>query len=124
MTVETGTTRATPSELEAKLTIGRIERVIVLFPPGCLGHVKVALVHNEHQFLPEDPDGYITGDDYPFDMPMNYAITELPARIQVHGWSDAVTYDHAITVGIYLNEGSELSLADAILDLFATGGKA
>ena len=84
--------------------------------------IKATLVHNEHQFLPQDPDGYIVGDDFPFDMPMNHVLTELPARIQVVAWSDALEYDHTITVGIYLNEGTGMSVTDAIKHLFAGGG--
>ena len=113
ITVTKSTTKATAVEQVIKLSLGVIERAIIFFPPGCLGYVKVTLVHYEHQFLPEDPEAYITGDDYVFDLPMNKEIKDHPS-VKVVAWNTATTYDHTITVGVFLREaplGSRISQA-------------
>lgn len=113
ITVTKNTTRNSPVEQEVKLSLGTIERVIIFFPPGCLGYVKATLVHYEHQFLPEDPESYIAGDDYVFDLPMNKEIKDHPS-IKVVAWNTATVYDHEITVGVFLREkalGSRISQA-------------
>ena len=113
ITVTPGTTKTSPVEKEMKLSLGIIERVIIFFPPGCLGYVKATLVHYEHQFLPEDPEAYIAGDDYVFDLPMNKEIKDHPS-VKVVAWNTAITYDHTITVGVFLREkalGARISQA-------------
>ena len=113
ITVTKNTTKNSPVEQEVKLSLGTIERVIIYFVPGCQGYVKVTLVHYEHQFLPEDPESYITGDDYVFDLPMNKEIKDHPS-IKVVTWNTATKYDHDIIVGVFLREaplGSRISQA-------------
>ncbi len=113
ITVTKNTTRNTAVEQEMKLSLGVIERVFIFFPPGPMGYVKVTLVHYEHQFLPEDPEAYITGDDYVFDLPMNKEIKDHPS-VKVVAWNTATTYDHEITVGVFLREkalGARISQA-------------
>jgi len=103
ITVTKGTTRATAVEREISVTLGTIEEVKILFAPGALGYVKVVLLHYEHQFLPEDPEAYISGDDYVFVFPCNKEIKDYP-KIKVRAWNTATVYDHDIFVGIFLKE--------------------
>lgn len=123
ITVTKGTTKASPVEEVAKLTPGTIERVIVFFPPGCLGYVKVALYEAEHQFMPEDIEGHITGDDYVFDMVHNKELKAPPAYITIKAWNTATTYDHTITVGIFLRETARGRISRAVQGLFGMAGE-
>ncbi len=118
ITVTKGTSRANPVETVAKLTPGTIERIIVFFPPGCLGYVKVTLDKDEHQFMPEDVEGHITGDDYVFDMVHNYPLEAPPAHITVRAWNTAATYDHTITVGIFVRESLGSKISQAVKSVF------
>jgi len=104
LTVTKSTTRDSPVELEVNLGLGTIEEVKILFPPGCLGYVKCVLLIHEHQFLPEHPAGYISGDDYVFVFPMSKEITDKAQKVKVKAWNTAEVYDHAIMIGIFLRE--------------------
>lgn len=116
--VTKGTTRENPVTEVAKLTSGMIERCTIYFRPGAGGFVKVVLLHNERQFLPDDPNDAISGDDYVFDLPMNHELPEQPARIQVVAWNTATLYDHTILVGLFVNERPQMTRSEALLKLF------
>ena len=103
ITVTKNTTRDNPAEQEIKLSLGMIERTLLQFPPGCMGFVKVVLVHYEHQFLPEDPEAYFSADDYIFDLPMNKELKDHPS-IKAVAWNEDPKEDHEITVAIFLRE--------------------
>lgn len=118
ITVTKGTSRDNPVETLVKLTPGTIERMFVFFPPGCLGYVKVALYEGGHQFMPEDVEGHITGDDYVFDMVHNKELKAPPAHITVRAWNTATTYDHTITVGIFVREGLVTRVSQAVKSVF------
>ena len=123
ITVDKNTTRSTPVEQEMKLSLGTIERVFIFFPPGCLGYVKATLVHYEHQFLPEDPESYIAGDDYVFDLPMNKEIKDHPS-VKVVAWNEATYYDHTITVGVFLREASlPTSVTKTVVTVYSVSGQ-
>jgi len=106
LTVTKSTTKDSPVTLEADLGLGTIEEVTILFPPGCLGYVKCVLLDYEHQFLPEHPAGYISGDDYVFVLPMSKEITDKAQKVTVVAWNTGTTYDHTIMIGIFLREKS------------------
>jgi len=116
--VTKNTSRSSPVETETEVPLGTIERVIIFFPPGCLGYVKTTLWIYEHQFLPENPAGYITGDDYVFDMPMDKEIRDRAEKVKVVAWNTATTYDHTITVGIFLREKKPGGITQAVKSVF------
>ena len=118
ITITKNTTRYSPVEEEAELALGTIERVLIFFPPGCLGYVKATLWVQEHQFLPENPEGYITGDDYVYDMPMDKEIRDKAEVVKVIAWNTAVTYDHTITVGIFVRESLGSRISQAVKSVF------
>ena len=118
ITVTKGTSRASPVQEMAKVPVGTIERVIIFFPPGCLGYVKVTLWVLEHQFLPDEPQGFVTGDDYVFDIPMDKEITAKAEVVKVVAWNTAVTYDHTITVGIFVRESRGSRISQAVKSVF------
>jgi len=122
LTVIKGTVRSTAVELDANLTLGTLERAIVLFPPGCLGFVHVTFWRFEHQFLPEAAKGSILGDDYVFDVPCDYEISEIPPVITVRAWNTANTYDHTITIGLFVRKEGVDRIKNALRALFVGGG--
>lgn len=122
ITVTKGTSRDDPVEVEASLIPGVIRRVRIQFPPGCTGFVKATLWRHEHQFLPEAAEGYITGDDYTYDEPVDYEIKETPAVVRVVCWNTASKYDHTVTVGIYVRPTGMAGLGDLLRELFLGGG--
>lgn len=116
--VTKGTSKASPVELLHNVPLGMVEGVRIQFPPGCLGLVKVTLWRHEQQILPLDRVGYITGDDYTFDGPLDFEITAAPGVLRWVTWNEATLYNHTITVGIFVRAGKRSSLRDAIRELF------
>lgn len=123
LTVTKSTTKDSPVTLEANLAIGMIEEVKIFFPPGCLGYVKCVLLDYEHQFLPEHPGGYISGDDYVFVFPMNKEITDKAQKVKVVAWNTATTYDHDIMIGIFLRETVRGRITRAVQGLLGMAGE-
>lgn len=107
LTVTKGTTQTSPVTLEAEVTLGMVEEVKVYFPPGCLGYVKATLFFFEDQVLPRHPQGYISGDDYLFVLPMDYEIKSRPAIMRWECWNTAATYNHTIYLEIFVREPAE-----------------
>ena len=118
LTVTKGTTQASPVTLEAEVTVGTVEEVKVYFPPGCLGYVKATLFHFEDQILPRHPQGYISGDDYCFVLPMDYEIKSKPVVMWWKCWNTAAVYDHSIYLEIFVRESLGSRISQAVKSVF------
>ena len=109
--------------LEAEVTVGTVEEVKVYFPPGCLGYVKATLFHFEDQILPRHPQGYISGDDYCFVLPMDYEIKSRPVVMWWKCWNTAAIYDHSIYLEIFVRESLITRVSQAVKSLFGMAGQ-
>ena len=108
ITVPHATLKLAPVTLELKLTAGTIQSVYVQFPPGCAGLVHCALLHQEHQLYPLNPDGDLAADgaiipieDESFDLGEPYALKFV-------GWSDDDTFAHVLRVRVSVIRPGEL----------------
>ena len=122
ITVTAGTSQSSPETLRVKLSLGIIERGVVFFPPGCHGYVHIAFFHREHQFLPNHPRETIAGDDYVFDMALDYELSEKPANIEIVTWNEDTTNPHTIQVQVFVRTTGVDRIRDAITALFLGGG--
>jgi len=118
LTVEPGTTREAPNSITVTLPTSTIRRVIIYFRAGCLWLVEVAVYHNEFQIIPIDPESSISGDDWPFDCPLEYPLEDGANVITVAGWSAAVTYPHDIDVYLYLDLAKEVDVQAMLRSMF------
>jgi len=96
ITLSAGATEATLTKTQFTVNQGVIYRVWLTFPAGCAGLVKVRVLHEGHPFLPVEQDAYIRGDDYVFEYPVFYEITDEPQLITVEAWNEDDTNDHTI----------------------------
>jgi hypothetical protein len=118
LTVNPGTTREAPDTITVTLPTSTIRRVVVYFRAGCLWLVEVAVYHNEFQIIPIDPESSISGDDWPFDCPLEYPLEDGANRITVAGWSAATIYSHDIDVYLYLDVAKEVDMQALLRSLF------
>ena len=93
-----GKTEATSSKSYFKVSKGVISNVWVTFPTGCAGLVKLRIYHQGHPFLPVNADNYLRGNNYTFQFPVMFEITEEPMLLTVEGWNEDESHDHTIDV--------------------------
>lgn len=98
ITYTAGGTASSPSRTQLKVNQGVIARVWVHFPPGCAGLTRLRIYHEGHPFLPVEKDAYISGDNYVFDLPMFYEITDEPQQITIEGWNEDEVYSHTVDI--------------------------
>ncbi len=98
ITVLTTHTQAAPSKSYFKVNKGVISNIWITFPSGCAGLVKLRIYHEGHPFLPVNADNYIRGDNYTFQFPVMFEITEEPMILTVEAWNEDEVYDHTIDV--------------------------
>lgn len=98
ITLSSGATEATATKKYFKVNKGVISNIWITFPAGCAGWVKLRIYHEGHPFVPVNRDNYIRGNDYTFQFPIMFEITEEPMRLTVEAWNEDATYDHTIDV--------------------------
>lgn len=98
ITVSASTTEANATPTYIKTTKGVISRIWVTFPAGCAGLVKMRILHGGHPFIPVNADNYLRGDNYTFELPVMYEITDHPTILTILVWNDDATYSHTIDV--------------------------
>ena len=93
-----GKTEATSTKTYFKVNKGVISNMWITFPAGCAGLVKMRIFYEGHPFVPVNQDNYIRGDNYTFQIPVMFEITEEPMRLTVEAWNEDEKYDHTIDV--------------------------
>ena len=96
------TKEATPEPLVMQLTHGIIHRVEISFPSGCNGQVKVVIRRALHQVFPTNPDGQLKANGFTISGPVWYELEEAPYQLEAYGWSPDTSYDHTITIRLYI----------------------
>jgi len=118
--IPAATPKATPVTQRLKLTHGRIIKWWVGFPPGCVGLVHVVVYHYEHQILPAHEDEDLYWNNYVFEVPDYYDLTEEPYEIEVRAWNNDDIYQHTITVGVEVEEIEEETTESLLRRLLKT----
>lgn len=92
------TAKTSPVTRDCAVAPGRLERVMVVFPPGCakLAHLKI--MHWSQQLYPSNEDGDLAGDAEVLDFPEDLDLTERPYMMRLVGWNEDDTYGHTLVV--------------------------
>ncbi len=98
ITLSADKTEAEATRTYFKVNKGVISNMWITFPAGCAGLVKMRIYHEGHPFLPVNKDNYIRGDNYTFQFPVMFEITEEPMRLTVEAWNEDEKHDHTIDV--------------------------
>ena len=119
-----GKTEATATKKYFKVNKGVISNMWITFPAGCAGLVKMRIYHEGHPFVPVNADNYIRGDNYTFQFPVMFEITEEPMRLTVEAWNEDATYSHTIDVlflilpkGVVLPTGATEGILESLKSL-------
>lgn len=87
---------------EIKLTKGIINRVNLVFPPGCAGLLHVAINHGLHQVWPTNPRGNYATDGETIDFEEFYELKYDPFVLTVYTRNEDDAYEHEVIVRIGL----------------------
>jgi len=100
ITVTAGTAEASPKTQILKLSKGVITRIVVKFPPGCHGLVKVRILRSEFQLVPLSRGEWVTGDGEAVVTEGYYELEETPAELKFVGCAPTTLYNHVVTVRV------------------------
>lgn len=98
ITISAGTTAILSSKTIFKVSKGVITNIWINFPNGCNNLVFLRLYHEGHPFLPVNQDNYIRGNNYTYQFPVMYEITDEPMIITAELWSPDTSHDHTIDI--------------------------
>ena len=85
-----------------KLTHGIIHLVSINFPSGCSGLVNITISNGLNQVLPVNPDGTLKGDNCIIHGDVFIPLLHQPYELLITGWNTGTTYDHTITIRLWL----------------------
>lgn len=121
LTIPANTPRTAPTEGSLTLNAGRLVRILVAFPPGCVNLARVAIHLMGAQIEPWNPVGYLGWDDYVYDIECNHEIPEGGTKVVVKGWNLDDTYQHTVHFGFEVVQEPEVtteSLLQRLLKAF------
>lgn len=98
LTIPANTLATAPVEVTALLSPGRIVRVDVQFPDGCVDLVGVRILRSTHQVWPGNPDGDIRANGVVVTWPEDYDLADAPYELTLRGYSPGTVYQHKVRV--------------------------
>jgi len=102
LTVPKNTPKSSPKKKSFKLIYGIIHQLEVMFPTGCAGLVHCTIHEELHQVFPTNPDGNFKGDGTLIKGKVFHELALEPYELQLLAWNEDNTYDHTITVRLWL----------------------
>ena len=112
--IDPNTSETSPATRRIQLTKGVITHWWVGFPDGCADYVHATVYEFEHQILPRGEDEDLFWNNYVFEIPEHYELTEEPYEIEVRAWSEDDSYDQYVVVGVALEPLEEVTLKDLL----------
>lgn len=98
LVIPANTTKTSPITEKLKIIRGTAQRVFVAIPSGSSGLAHLAIDFQGSQIWPFNPDGDFSGDDMVFDFPEEFSFDSDPLILELRGWNDDDSYQHAITL--------------------------
>lgn len=116
LTVEPLIPITTPSSETLKVTKGKVNKITVLFPPGCCTLVGVWFEYHTVQILPWARNKQLFGAGNMLEFSLSIPIDTEPYEVIVYGYSEDDTFDHTvyITVNVIDEEASPVASFGAI----------
>ena len=114
ITVLTTNTSDNPVLDTLALVPGRIQRVMIGFPPGCSGLIHVQVLRHTRQIVPWTLGESIAWDAYLFSLEYNLPLDEVPYEVEIIAWSEDDTYDHEIMIGVEMDTDEARWLYEAL----------
>ena len=101
-------TEASPKVTTIKLTKGLITGGFIYFPSGPAANLHLKVRRGIHQVIPANPGQNLALDDCVVPLFPNIEIDEPPFNLDFLTWNDSTTYDHALTICLFLDDMAEL----------------
>ena len=87
---------SSPLQTKVKINPGVIVHWHAHFPAGVEGELRLRVTQGSTALLPENHDGYITGDDFNYSFPDFRHIYDEPFVLDVYTWNIDVVNEHKI----------------------------
>ena len=104
LTVQPSTLVTNPSSVTIPMTLGKINQITVMFPPGCCALVGVWLEHHTVKVLPWSMNEFLIGAGATMTFPMNYGIDTEPYTVILYAYNNDDVYPHTVYVTINLSD--------------------
>lgn len=118
--------KSTPESARAierfKVSGGILSRVLIGFPPGCLGLAHAVLFYQDYMIEPWNRDGSFYGDDYIFDFECEHLISPPDTEITAQGWNLDDDNPHTILLGFDVTQPPEFTPEEELAKLNAALG--
>ncbi len=108
--MDPSTPKNEPETRVIKLAPGRIVRWWLGFPDGCADLVHATVYHFEHQILPKSEEESFFWNNYIFEIPDSYLLTEDPYEVEVRAWNLDDRNRQYVVVGVALEPIEEVTL--------------
>jgi len=100
--VPANTTRAKKTRTRTRLWKGVLHRFRIDFPFGCNHLVHAHVNIGGHQIIPINDGTSVRGNGFPVEGKMFLELKEEQTPIAIYTWNDDDTYQHIITVSLYV----------------------
>ena len=100
ITVPAGTPPTSPTRLDVIVDGTILDRIGVLFPPGCSCLVGLQVYCGAKIVMPEEEGTWLVGDGESIWVPVDWELPERPARLQLRAFNNDTLHDHTIYVRI------------------------
>ena len=124
LTIPANTPVSKPVASTGVVCPGRVDRVMIIFPPGAAGLAHIRIARGSHQLWPSNLDGSFASDGEFLDFSENYPLDDSPFEFIISGWNDDDTYDHSITVRfniVPVEQAAKPGLTDQIKTFLGVG---
>jgi hypothetical protein len=102
-----------------------INRVSIVFPPGCAALAHIRILRGIHQLWPTNEEGSFASDGETIDFTEDYLLDSAPYELRILAWNEDDSYDHTPVVrfGVLPKQGywEDKLLAD-LKQTFGVGG--
>ena len=99
------------------LSPGRLQRILIGFPPGCSGLIHVQILRHTRQIAPWTLGEDIAWDSHLFSLSYDLPLDEVPHEVEIVAWSEDDEYDHEIMVGVEMETDEARLLWESLLAL-------
>ncbi len=87
-----------PTIVAWRLGFGIIRRWWILFRPGNPELAQIRVFHRLHQLIPQNPDDWLTADNFVFVIPDHYRLFDKPFELTIHGHNLDVAFAHTVVL--------------------------
>lgn len=108
-------TQAEPKQTIIPITKGLIVGGWIYFPSGPAGLLSVCVRRAKHQIFPSDQGQSYRLDDCSVPLFGNVEILQPPYQLTIETWNLSTTYDHALTVCIFIEPKEVLIIKRSLL---------